>query len=436
MPPLVLYQPPTRPWGSPNLSPFCAKLETYLRMTEVPYETAKFARGQSPKGKLPYVVLDGKLVGDSQLIIEELERRPPRASSARRRPVRARPRTRPRRRGGRSRRRSTSSGLYLRWSPTPHYPFVRDEFKKLIPGFVVPLVRRDMNKKLHAQGTGRHDEETRSRWASPTSTRCAELLGDKPFVLGDAPRTVDCTVFAFVENTLGFPSRQPGQGRAQRSTRTSSPIAPGSATAGGRTCVAVSARCYDRLPWSSRTLRRWWPPSQRASGSPPGATAGDYVVERFLGAGAMGEVYAGRHPVIGKRVAIKVLRRELAASAEAAERFVREARAVNQIDHPNVIDVFAFGRLDDGRLYLVMDLVDGESLRARLADGPLDGRRRARRSSTRSPTRSMRRTRAASSIAISSPTTSCSRPPQRVFVLDFGIAKLVSPATATRAPAR
>ncbi len=105
-----------------------------------------------------------------------------------------------------------------------------------------------------------------------------------------------------------------------------------------------------------------------------GARAGDYVVERFLGAGAMGDVYAGRHPVIGKRVAIKVLKRELASEAEAAERFIREARAVNQIDHPNVIDVFGFGRLPDGdgRLYLVMDLVDGRSLRKVVQDGPLE----------------------------------------------------------------
>src|SRR5512146_1329452 len=104
---------------------------------------------------------------------------------------------------------------------------------------------------------------------------------------------------------------------------------------------------------------------------PTGTAVGEYVVERFLGGGAMGEVYAGKHPVIGKRVAIKILRHELAASAEAAERFIREARAVNQIEHENVVDVFAFGRLDDGRLYLVMDLVDGRSLRARLVDGAL-----------------------------------------------------------------
>ncbi len=102
-----------------------------------------------------------------------------------------------------------------------------------------------------------------------------------------------------------------------------------------------------------------------------GSAAGEYLVDGRLGGGAMGDVYAGHHPVIGKKVAIKVIKRDLATRAEAAERFLREARAVNQIDHPNVVDVFALGRLDDGRLYLVMDLLDGESLRARVARGPV-----------------------------------------------------------------
>ncbi len=102
-----------------------------------------------------------------------------------------------------------------------------------------------------------------------------------------------------------------------------------------------------------------------------GQRVGEYVVDRPLGAGAMGGVYAGHHPVIGKRVAIKVLHAQLAASADAGLRLVREAQAVNQVAHPGVVDVFAYGRLDDGRTYLVMDLVDGETVRARLRRGPL-----------------------------------------------------------------
>jgi tRNA A-37 threonylcarbamoyl transferase component Bud32 len=121
------------------------------------------------------------------------------------------------------------------------------------------------------------------------------------------------------------------------------------------------------LPTVPRSLEPGVAPVRLA----PGARAGDYVIDRMLGSGGMGEVYAGHHPVIGKKVAVKVIREHLATSPEAIARFTREARAVNQVDHPNVVDVFAIGRLDDGRLYLVMDLVDGASLRARVATGRL-----------------------------------------------------------------
>jgi tRNA A-37 threonylcarbamoyl transferase component Bud32 len=156
-----------------------------------------------------------------------------------------------------------------------------------------------------------------------------------------------------------------------------------------------------------------------------GTTVGEYVIDDALGAGAMGEVYAGHHPVIGKKVAIKVLRKELASSEEAAERFTREARAVNQVDHPNVIDVFAYGRLDDGRLYLVMDLVAGESLRARLADGALEVGdaleildQIAEALDAAHARGVVHRDLKPDNIMIS--------PPHRVFVLDFGIARLVT----------
>jgi serine/threonine-protein kinase len=75
--------------------------------------------------------------------------------------------------------------------------------------------------------------------------------------------------------------------------------------------------------------------------------------------------------VIGKRAAIKVIKRELCNNPDLVERFVLEARAVNQIGHPNIVDIFAFGALPDGRSYYVMDLLAGEPLRARLKRGPL-----------------------------------------------------------------
>src|SRR5688572_18399117 len=85
----------------------------------------------------------------------------------------------------------------------------------------------------------------------------------------------------------------------------------------------------------------------------------------------MGQVYAAVHPVIGKRVAIKVLLPAMSRDPEVVQRFVTEARAVNRIGHPNIVDIFAFGELEDGRHFMAMDLLVGESLRQRLARGPL-----------------------------------------------------------------
>lgn len=100
-----------------------------------------------------------------------------------------------------------------------------------------------------------------------------------------------------------------------------------------------------------------------------GSMVGDYRVIAKLAQGGMGTVYSGVHPIIGKRVAIKVIRRELGAVPEAADRFVQEARAVNQIGHPNIVDIFATGQLDDGRQYLVMERLEGETLADRLERG-------------------------------------------------------------------
>ncbi len=103
----------------------------------------------------------------------------------------------------------------------------------------------------------------------------------------------------------------------------------------------------------------------------PGVVVGGYVIDGELGRGGMGTVYSARHPVIGKRAAIKILPLELSRDADAVERFVLEARSVNEIGHPNIVDIFAFGTLPDGRSYYVMDLLGGESLRARIKRGPL-----------------------------------------------------------------
>jgi eukaryotic-like serine/threonine-protein kinase len=103
----------------------------------------------------------------------------------------------------------------------------------------------------------------------------------------------------------------------------------------------------------------------------PGTEVGGYVIDGELGHGGMGVVYSATHPVIGKRAAIKILRPDVSRSPISVERFIQEARAVNQIGHSHIVDIFAYGALPDGRAYHVMDLLVGESLRRRLRHGAL-----------------------------------------------------------------
>jgi serine/threonine-protein kinase len=103
----------------------------------------------------------------------------------------------------------------------------------------------------------------------------------------------------------------------------------------------------------------------------PGTMIGEYEVEQKIGEGAMGTVYRAIHPAIHKRVAIKIMTPKLFDEPESVKRFVAEARAIAAIEHPGIVDVFGFGRIPDGRTYLVMEWLEGKSLGARLLEGPL-----------------------------------------------------------------
>ncbi|MCP3105522.1 serine/threonine protein kinase, partial [Myxococcus sp. K15C18031901] len=99
-----------------------------------------------------------------------------------------------------------------------------------------------------------------------------------------------------------------------------------------------------------------------------GLKLGEYELRSRVGVGGMGLVYEGIQPLIGKRVAVKVLRPELAHSTEQVERLLAEARAVNAIRHRGIIDIFGFGQVPDGRQYIVMEFLEGQALDAVLAE--------------------------------------------------------------------
>ena len=99
----------------------------------------------------------------------------------------------------------------------------------------------------------------------------------------------------------------------------------------------------------------------------PGTRLGAYEVTAFLSAGGMGEVYRARHTVLGRQVAIKTVRAG-AAEPKANRRLVREARHASILNHPNICTIFEVGDVE-GTAFIVMQLVDGRSLRERLLEG-------------------------------------------------------------------
>ena len=96
---------------------------------------------------------------------------------------------------------------------------------------------------------------------------------------------------------------------------------------------------------------------------------GKYLIERQLGEGGMGRVLLARHTELDRRVAIKLLRADLAADAAAVERFLREARAAARIESEHVVEVFDVDRFEDGCPYIVMEYLEGEDLGRRVARG-------------------------------------------------------------------
>jgi eukaryotic-like serine/threonine-protein kinase len=104
------------------------------------------------------------------------------------------------------------------------------------------------------------------------------------------------------------------------------------------------------------------------------ARLGNYEIKSVLGVGGMGEVYRARDSRLNRDVAIKVLREEVAASADLRSRFEREARAVAALNHPNIVAVYDIG-VEAGQQYIVSELVEGESLRSLLTGKPIPSRK-------------------------------------------------------------
>jgi serine/threonine protein kinase len=160
-----------------------------------------------------------------------------------------------------------------------------------------------------------------------------------------------------------------------------------------------------------------------------GRTLAHYRITAALGAGGMGEVWRAEDEKLGREVALKVLPARLAESAEARERLEREAKAVAALSHPNILAIHDFGFFD-GTAYAAMELVEGETLRERLATGAL-----AARKAVDVAAQVARGLAAAHDRGIVhrdlKPENVIVAPDGRVKILDFGLARQVEPPASS-----
>jgi glutathione S-transferase len=208
-PPIKLFQFP-RMFAIPNLSPFCCKLETWLRMAEIPYEVVDTPDPRKgPKGKLPFIEDAGVRIADTSLIIDHLVRTrgvdPDAGLDASQRAI----------------------ALLVQRALEEHYAFilaythlVRDEgLQKTrarfdsVPAFVRPLVgglvRRQIKKILWTQGLLRHAHEDIIESALRDWRAVLTVMSDGPFFFGDEPSGLDAIVFGALAATVLTPIESP-----------------------------------------------------------------------------------------------------------------------------------------------------------------------------------------------------------------------------------
>ncbi len=206
---LKLYQF-ERTWGIPNLSPFCCKVETYLRFAGIDYETKAALPTTAPKGKLPYIVDNGTTLADSRFILfhlksnyrdldDELPATDLAISVALQRLIEEH---------------LFWIALYSRWQYTDeNWQTNKTAIFSALPPIVrdlgASLTRRNILKQIYGQGTGRHKSEEIFTLGKEDIDALATFLGGKSYFFGTRPTTLDASAFGLLINIIGCPIESP-----------------------------------------------------------------------------------------------------------------------------------------------------------------------------------------------------------------------------------
>jgi serine/threonine-protein kinase len=164
-----------------------------------------------------------------------------------------------------------------------------------------------------------------------------------------------------------------------------------------------------------------------------GLEIGSYKLVSKIGEGGMGEVYLAEHSLLKRKAAVKLLLAEFTAEEMVVKRFINEARATSQLVHPGIVQIFDFGKTPDGKTYMIMEFLEGETLHARLKKGRLpikDALRVARQVAEALAVAHANKVvhrdlKPENVFLVPDPTVTGSR--ERAKVLDFGIAKMLDP---------
>jgi len=210
------------PQVSPDISPFVIKLETWLRMSGIPYETRTGANQAMPHQKLPVAMIAGRLVPDSTLIIQHLQYLHPQSISDQNLSETDRAQSC-------ALRALLEQHLYfvllynryaLQANFNAYKPLLLDYARRSVPGWqkpflsacaplIFPFVQMKYRRMAWQQGTGRHKLEDIYAMGIEGWRSVKELLGDKPFLLGEEPNLVDATAFGFLNAEIRHPFTSP-----------------------------------------------------------------------------------------------------------------------------------------------------------------------------------------------------------------------------------